>query len=55
MMDNWMINSAESKYDIAMRTGKDIWFESQHCSWKCKGDGIQNAIPEDTWLSVRIT
>ena len=47
MMDNWMDSTgAGIEYDIAMRTGKDIWFESNIVRDNAKVMRIQNAIHE---------
>ena len=51
MMDNWMDSTgAGIEYDIAMRTGKDIWFESNIVRDNAKVMRIQNAIHEVTGL-----
>ena len=51
MMDNWMDSTgAGIEYDIAMRTGKDIWFESNIVRDNAKVKRIQNAIHEVTGL-----
>lgn len=51
MMDNWMDSiGAGIEYDIAMRTGKDIWFESNIVRDNAKVMRIQNAIHEVTGL-----
>lgn len=51
MMDNWMDSTgAGIEYDIAMRTGKDIWFESNIIRENAKVMRIQNAIHEVTGL-----
>ena len=47
MMDNWMDSTgAGIEYDIAMRTGKDIWFESAFARDNRNVMRIQNAIHE---------
>lgn len=51
MMDNWTDSvGAGIEYDIAMRTGKDIWFESNIIRDEAKVMRIQNAIHEVTGL-----
>lgn len=51
MMDNWMDSTgAGIEYDIAMRTGKDIWFESNIVRDNAKVMRIQNAIHEVTGM-----
>lgn len=51
MMDNWTDSvGAGIEYDIAMRTGKDIWFESNIIRDEAKVMRIQNAIHEATGL-----
>ena len=51
MMDNWTQSTgAGIEYDIAMRTGKDIWFESNIVRDNAKVMRIQNAIHEVTGL-----
>lgn len=53
MMDNWMDSTgAGIEYDIAMRTGKDIWFESNIVRVNAKVMRIQNAIHEVTGLKL---
>lgn len=47
MMDNWMESvGASIEYDIAMRTEKDVWFESNVVSDSLEVLRIQNAIHE---------
>lgn len=47
MMDNWIDSTGASiEYDIAVRTGKDIWFESQVVTNTLTVMRIQNAIHE---------
>ncbi len=54
MMDNWIDStSALIEYDIAVRMGKDIWFESsvmQDVRYNVEVLRIQNAIHEVTGL-----
>lgn len=51
MMDNWVDSTGASiEYDIAMRTGKDIWFESKIVRDNRQVLRIQNAIHEVTGL-----
>lgn len=47
MMDNWVDSTGASiEYDIAMRTGKDVWFESNVINNDLVVMKIQNAIHE---------
>ena len=47
MMDNWVDSTGASiEYDVAMRTGKDIWFESNVIRNNLVVMKIQNAIHE---------
>lgn len=47
MMDNWVDSTGASiEYDIAMRTGKDVWFESNVINNHLVVMKIQNAIHE---------
>ena len=47
MMDNWVDSTGASiEYDIAMRTGKDVWFESNVITNHLVVMKIQNAIHE---------
>ena len=47
MMDNWVDSTGASiEYDIAMRTGKDVWFESNVVRNNLIVMKIQNAIHE---------
>ncbi|MBR6684956.1 MAG: DUF4406 domain-containing protein [Alphaproteobacteria bacterium] len=51
MMDNWMESvGASIEYDIAMRTEKDVWFESNVVSDSLEVLRIQNAIHEVTGM-----
>lgn len=51
MMDNWMESvGASIEYDIAMRTEKDVWFETGVVSDSLEVLRIQNAIHEVTGL-----
>lgn len=47
MMDNWVDSTGASiEYDVAMRTGKDVWFESNVVRNNLVMMKIQNAIHE---------
>lgn len=47
MMDNWVDSTGASiEYDVAMRTGKDVWFESNVVRNNLVVTKIQNAIHE---------
>jgi chromosomal replication initiation ATPase DnaA len=51
MLDNWTDSvGASIEYDIAMRTGKDIWFESRIVRNQRVVLKIQNAIHEVTGM-----
>ena len=51
MMDNWTTSTGASiEYDIAIRTGKDIWFESNVVRENKEVLRIQNAIHEVTGM-----
>ncbi len=51
MFDNWTDSvGAGIEYDIAMRTGKDIWFESKFVRNQYSVLKIQNAIHEVTGM-----
>lgn len=51
MMDNWTTSTRASiEYDIAIRTGKDIWFESNVVRENKEVLRIQNAIHEVTGM-----
>lgn len=51
MMDNWVDSvGAGIEYDIALRTGKDVWFESNIVSPEKIVLRIQNAVHEATGM-----
>jgi chromosomal replication initiation ATPase DnaA len=53
MLDNWTDSvGAGIEYDIAMRTGKDIWFESRCFKNQREVLRIQNAVHETTGMKL---